>query len=224
LLAGNFVLFWVGAKEGVKTSFAPNRNGSSGDHVMAKSRLPCPTLLRQLLRYEPETGALFWKPRSPDLFDQTCRYPAQRIANRWNSQFAGKPALACINDKGYPHGHLLRVIVTAHRVIWAMQTGAWPTMQLDHINGVRHDNRIENLREVTLSENMRNAAIPSNNKSGCIGVWWMTSHKSWRASIGVDRKIVWLGNYKNLEDAIAARRAAEITYGYHSNHGRPARQ
>lgn len=105
-----------------------------------------------------------------------------------------------------------------HQAVWALLRGYWPT-EIDHINGNPQDNKIENLREVDRSTNLRNAKKRSNNISGVTGVCWDTRTKKWRASIRTtyDKS---LGYYNDFEDAVAARRIAETQYGYHENHGR----
>jgi hypothetical protein len=82
------------------------------------------------------------------------------------------------------------------------------------------DNRLENLRAVSSGENLRNQKIYKNNTSGTIGVSFHKSYKSYRASITINGKTKHLGLFKNKEEAIAARAAANIKYNFHENHGR----
>jgi hypothetical protein len=98
--------------------------------------------------------------------------------------------------------------------------GSFPPDQIDHINGVRYDNRIINLRAVTNTENCRNRALGNRNKSGHIGIFYNKKTNRWLARIGGTDKRVHLGCFENKEDAIEARRIAEINYNYHPNHGR----
>jgi len=107
-------------------------------------------------------------------------------------------------------------------VIWAIVHGEWPEWQIDHINGVRRDTRLCNLRSVSASENSRNCALSTRNKSGSIGVCWDAHHNKWHASIKVDGRQVALGRFSEFENAVSARKAAEAKYGYHVNHGRPS--
>lgn len=186
---------------------------------MADKALPCPTLLRQLLRYDPETGKLFWKRRSPALFkDSPTRTAAHKCAN-WNAAYDGKEAFTA-KSHGYPTGAINNQLIKAHRVIWAITHGAWPKGQIDHINGVRWDNRIANLRDVSLTENLRNMPLQKNNTSGVVGVLWYKQTSRWQAQISHEGKSIHLGFYRGIEEASAARRAAEIVLGYHKNHGR----
>lgn len=92
--------------------------------------------------------------------------------------------------------------------------------QVDHINHVRNDNRIGNLRNVSPTENGRNKDLCSDNKSGVNGVSWHKRDKRWRAHIVIARKQIHLGNFINKEDAIAARFAADKEIGFHPNHGK----
>lgn len=110
--------------------------------------------------------------------------------------------------------------VLAHRVIWKMVTGKDPVNEIDHINGNPFDNRWENLRDVSTKDNCRNRKRPSNNTSGCTGVYWLKKIKKWQARITINDKTKSLGNYSNKHDAIAVRKAAEKTLGFHENHDR----
>jgi len=135
---------------------------------MAKKSLLSPDLLRQLLRYEPDTGVLFWRPRPPEMFsDDNC--PADLAARRWNSKCSGKVAGSLNVVLGYRQLSIFGVRLYCHRVIWAMVYEVWPD-NIDHINGNRADNRIVNMRDVTRLENRHNSAKGMKNKSGVIGV------------------------------------------------------
>lgn len=182
---------------------------------------PSPEILRRILDYNAETGVFTWLPRTADLFDNAGR-PAFHKAALWNSQFAGTQALKYPATNGYLTGTIMMGMHRAHRVAWAIHYGEWPDRDIDHINGNRKDNRICNLRLVTRSENMRNARIPSHNKSGCIGVCWNKGQRSWRAVIVVNKRQIHVGSFQTKEAAISARKVAEIKYGFHVNHGRAA--
>lgn len=184
---------------------------------MPKS-LPSPELLRKLLRYEPDTGKLFWRERTPDMFVSECR-DAQNSCSAWNSKFSNKEAFTSI-CRGYKSGAIFGKNYRAHRVIWAIFYGKWPKGQIDHINGLRSDNRIENLRDVTNEENHKNMKIRSDNSSGVMGVFFYKSRKKWEAYIKADGRKKHLGYFASIDEAIDARRDAEKEYGYHENHGR----
>lgn len=108
----------------------------------------------------------------------------------------------------------------AHRIAWHLFHGKWPEGSLDHINGDKDDNRLVNLREACTREQSRNKPMPSNNKSGVVGVFRDKPTGRWRACIGVDGDTVYLGLFDDLSLAIEARSAAEKKYGFHANHGR----
>ena len=176
--------------------------------------LPSPELLRKLLRYEPETGKLYWRVRTKEVCDD------DRSRKTFNSQFSGREAMSNVTHHGYARGTLFSKSHTAHRVAWAIYYGEWPPEQIDHINGNRLDNRIANLRSVNDSENRKNMAIRSDNTTGVLGVHWYKSKNLWHAQIQVNEKKVHLGYFERLEDAAKARRDAEAQYGFHVNHGR----
>lgn len=183
---------------------------------MKKKSIPIETL-RALLICDPAQGKLFWKHRPLEYFAEV-KNPGHQCA-AWNTRYAGKEAFTT-GSHGYRQGSIFSSLYFAHRVIWAMTTGAWPLDQIDHVNGVKDDNRIENLRAVTCTENMRNAAMPRNNTTGVMGVVWNKRDKKWQAQIMVGGKQIYLGLFDDLEEAAAARAAAEIEFGYHENHGR----
>lgn len=93
---------------------------------------------------------------------------------------------------------------------------------IDHINGNTQDNRLINLREVSHSENVKNARRRNDNTSGVSGVHWEKRRNKWRAYIKVANRRKYLGYFENFTDAVAARRAAEKLYNFHPNHGRAA--
>lgn len=185
---------------------------------MTAKNLPSPELLRKLLRYEPDTGKLYWRERTPDMFVDGKR-SAEWCCKSWNIRFSGKEAFTAFRN-GYLYGSIFCRSYSAHRVIWAIYFGEWPLDDIDHINGGRSDNRIKNLRSVARSENMKNKKLPLNNTSGVMGVFWANLEKRWYAQITCDGKLKHLGKFLNKDDAIAARKAAEVKYGFHANHGR----
>jgi hypothetical protein len=145
-------------------------------------------------------GLLFWKFYSPG---RKINKPAGNIDSVLHYRRIQ------INKKRY----------SAYRIIWVMFNGIIPkNMEIDHINHIRSDDRIENLRLVTKSENHRNLSRSKNNKSGCTGV---NKHNgSWRSVISFNGKTIYLGSFKRLDRAIAVRKEAEKIYDYHENHGK----
>lgn len=112
-------------------------------------------------------------------------------------------------------GHCDGRLLLAHRVAWAIYHGAWPDRIVDHINHDKLDNRIQNLRLVTNSESARNKPLSPRNKSGVAGVQRVGNR--WVVTISTTQ----LGSFRSFDDAVAARRAAEVEMGFHPNHGRP---
>ena len=178
-------------------------------------------LLHKLLRCDPVTGKLFWRERPVDMFSDGGK-GREANCNSWNAKYEGQEALAVETEYGYYRGTILGSSYNAHRVAWALTHNAWPSDKIDHINGVRNDNRLENMRVVISSDNNKNACIPSDNKSGVIGVCWVKAVKKWKSYISDSGKQKTIGFYLDKGDAISARKAAEIKHGYHPNHGRLA--
>ena len=157
--------------------------------------------LKDLLSYDPETGIFTWlKPTNCSI----------RVGASFGSA----------HHTGYITAHLDHKHYATHRLAWLYVHGEWPEF-IDHINHVRNDNRIVNLRNVTKIENGRNQKLRSTNKSGVMGVYWDKGASKWRAVITHNNKKVHLGWFKDLDDAATARKLAEIRYDYHENHGKP---
>jgi hypothetical protein len=182
--------------------------------------LPAPRVLRQILSYDAETGRLVWKRRSLEFF-YNGNNRAERTCRSWNTRYEGKEAFTCVCN-GYKTGAVFGKALTAHRVIWAIVKDHWPTGEIDHVNGNRSDNRIENLRCVSFIENQRNRAIPKNNTSGSCGVYWDKSRDKWKAAIYVNGRAVNLGRFNTFDEAVFVRKSAEKNNSYHKNHGRKA--
>jgi hypothetical protein len=172
--------------------------------------LPSIDYLRKRLRYEPETGKLFWLDH-------------EGMPPMWRSRWAGKEAFTT-KDKGYHVGGVDTLGLMAHRVAWAIYHGEWPSDQIDHINGITYDNRIINLRVVTTTENARNANMKSNNTSGITGVTWDNGKRRWKAQIMVNGRCVNLGRFKTIEEAAAVRKEAATKYGFTERHGTKAEE
>jgi hypothetical protein len=182
--------------------------------------LPTISFLRSLLRYDPDTGKLFWRERTPDMFSGNGNGGSVTSCRIWNTRFANKEALACDSGHGYLVGVIQGSPFYAHRVAWAIHYGAWPKREIDHINGDRSDNRIKNLRDVSRSLNGKNVKMYTRNTSGHTGVSWDQVNKKWRVQIVIDGKDRCLGRFESVEDAIAVRKAAEVKHGYTERHGK----
>lgn len=176
---------------------------------MGEVRRIAPEVLRELLDYDPETGVLTWRWR--DQAWSSCL----REHMRWNATWAGKEA-GRINIYGYRLVKVLGQQKRAHCVIWAMVHDSWipDGYFVDHINGDRADNRLENLRKATRSENGYNRAKGRNNTSGVKGVNYYPPNGKWCARLGFEGRKIHLGYFDALGDAAEAyRKAAEALYG-----------
>lgn len=138
--------------------------------------------VRELLDYDPETGLLTWRcQRGP------------RIAGDHAGGICPLGYIQIMVD-----GHNYR----AHRLAWLLTHGTWPTKFIDHLNGIRDDNRLENLRDAPRfinQQNMRSAR--SDNSTGVLGVSWDSRAKNFRAQIRVSGKHTYIGGYSTPEEA-----------------------
>lgn len=170
--------------------------------------------LSNLIKLDFSTGDLFWLPRDLGGF------ASEAHGRMWNTRFAGEPALASVRVDGYLEGFVNRRKVLAHRVVFCLAYGEWPTEPIDHINGARADNRPKNLRMVSVAENNRNRAISVNSQSGVMGVFWNAAKQAYDAEITKNGVKFRLGRFPKFEDAVLARRDAERALGFVSTHGR----
>lgn len=142
--------------------------------------------LKSLVHYEPKTG----------VFTRlTCR----------RGDKVGKQAGFISSYSGYVMVSLNNKIYRAHRLAWLYIYGRWPTEFIDHINRVRHDNRIENLRECNKSQNMCNMDTPKHNTTGVKGVYWYKAYKKWVVNVKHNKKMHFIGYFSDFN---AAKNAA----------------
>ena len=183
-------------------------------------QIPTLKTLSKLFEYDSNTGKLYWKPRTPDMFDNRKNY-AERSCKTWNTKWAGKEAFTAKDAGGYHQGAIFGILYLTHRTIWALHHEKLPDLSLDidHINGVKTDNRINNLRLVTREINLQNSSMRCNNTSGFNGVSWLKSNKKWHSQIKADGKRIHLGLFASKKNAIAARMKANIKYGFSERHG-----
>lgn len=140
--------------------------------------------VREYLIYDPDTGMLIHRVRP-------------------GRMRKGQPATRRDNY-GYLNVSIDGRSYKAHRIAWLYVHGRWPTEQLDHINGVRDDNRIENLREAGYQENGQNRAVQRNSTSGHHGVCWIAAKGRWRAQIARAGKRYHLGYFDTAIEASQA--------------------
>jgi hypothetical protein len=160
--------------------------------------------LLRIISYDPVLGDLRWRAR--DDRDHS-----------WNMRFADEIA-GSDQANGYHYVNFNGKLRLAHRIAWFYMTGDWPVGQIDHINGIRSDNRWLNLRVVTQTQNSANQGLRSTNSSGVKGVSWSKAKNLWLATIVVNGKSIFLGYHKTLDEAASARAAANEKY--HGEHNR----
>jgi len=124
-----------------------------------------------------------------------------------------------VNGNGYHNIYIDGRNHRAHRLAFMYILGHVPEY-IDHINQDKLDNRWINLRPTTKSQNARNAKKYDTNTSGHVGIIWQPRYQKWLAQMVVDYKQLYLGRFNDINDAIAARKAAEIKYGFSSLHGK----
>ena len=152
--------------------------------------------LVRLLKYEPSSGHFFWnvdRPGGIKAGSQTGR----------------------IDSRGYLQVCVLNRRYGAHRLAWFWQHGEWPPEEIDHINGVRTDNRIENIRCASRVENQRNKRLTRVASTGVVGVR-RHSGGNWQVTAGP----VYIGLFHDFDVAVSARNRAVREMGFHANHGK----
>jgi hypothetical protein len=138
--------------------------------------------LTESLSYNPATGIFTWSSPRPKIQ-------------------VGQPAGHLKKNKGYVYIEFNGKAYSAHRLAWLYVNGVWPEKQIDHVNGIRSDNRIENLREATNGQNRANTRTSS--KHGYKGVSykkWL-KEKPWAAQITFNKKVIYLGCFATAEEA-----------------------
>ena len=160
---------------------------------MNPTPLPTQAEICAMLDYNPDTGVFIWKVSR-------------------SSVKAGSVA-GTIDGDGYRMIGFVRRRLGSHRIAWVISTGAWPIDQVDHINGIRDDNRIVNLREATDHQNQQNRRrAQRNSKSGFLGVCFHKDVGKWQAQIKIDGKNKYLGLYATPELAHSAYLVAKAVF------------
>ena len=160
---------------------------------------PLPPLeeLKEHFDYNPDTGIIIWKKTTK---------PHMKVgaeAGSLNVRPKTSYRLIQLNHSKYK----------AHRLAYYMYHGIDPAeKQIDHIDGNGLNNKINNLRLATHSDNGKNRNLNKNNTSGVTGVIWGKQRGRWRAQIKLNGKFKFLGHYSNIQDAIQARKEGEKKY------------
>ena len=162
-----------------------------------------PDDMQNLMTYNPKTGLFAWKARDPEL---------GAAIKKWNGRWAGKPALTADDGTGYLRGSILERNIRAHRAAFAIFYGRWPVGEIDHIDRNPTNNRIENLRECSREQNVRNRASASGSTSRFSGVSFNRKSGRWTATIRCNGKTTVIGHFASEQQAIAARLSAAPEY------------
>lgn len=139
--------------------------------------------LKEVLSYDPDTGLFTWR------VSLNARGPVGAIAGT-------------LRPDGYVKIQIDGIPMMAHRLAWIFVHGYLPHVELDHINRVRRDNRLVNLRLATSKQNKENQATRVTNTSGHKGVHWDKSRGKWLAFVVHNRKFKNLGRYDDLNEAV----------------------
>ena len=170
------------------------------DKIMPKQILTQPEL-KSLLHYNPDTGIFVRLTKSAFCVNV--------------GDIAGG-----LSVKGYTVIKVNNRQYRAQRLAFLYMTGSFPKLTVDHINGIKTDNRWNNLRDVSNQENNRNRKLSTTNNSGCVGVLWYKPNNKWVSYIYMNSKRIHLGYFSSFFNAVAARKSADIKYSFHKNHGR----
>jgi hypothetical protein len=155
--------------------------------------------LKEYLNYDPGTGLFTW-----------IKSPRRNVKAGAKANY--------VDNKGYVRVAIKNAAYSGHRLAWFYMYGEWPS-PLDHIDHVKTNNRIANLREADHSENQKNISMPIDNTSGCVGVTWAKRANKWQAQIKSNGKYLYLGQHSDINAAILTRKVVEFAYGFHPNHG-----
>ncbi|MEK6294411.1 MAG: HNH endonuclease [Paraburkholderia tropica] len=157
--------------------------------------------LRALLTYDAETGIFRWRERRNHLT------PKGSVAGT-------------VNSKGYVMIGVARRLYQAHRLAWLYVTGEWPKDLIDHINTIRTDNRFENLREASKTENNRNRSAGIAGRKGLKGATFRKKEGAWYSGIWSAGKRIHLGTFSSEQEAHEAYcKAADEMHGEFANFG-----
>lgn len=141
-------------------------------------------IVKELFDYSPDTGLLTWRVGGSP------RKIGKVVGGRLDVHGY---RVCCVNYRAYKQ----------HRVVWLWWYGKWPVDQIDHVNGDRSDNRIANLRQATNALNAQNKRTcqTNNTTTGLLGACLDRKAGKYKASIGTERKQVWLGYFDTKEEA-----------------------
>ncbi len=157
-------------------------------------------IVRELLDCDSKTGLLTWRERDVKWFKDG-KQSAQHSCNNWNSKNAGKRASRFHKSSGYFSVRIFDKKYKAHRIIWLWHYGEWPEHHIDHLDGDRANNCIDNLADKTHSENHKNRKKNSRNTSGYPGVGYNKKVGKWEIHFYVNGRLANFGPFSTAEEA-----------------------
>ena len=162
-------------------------------------------LLKSMFHYSPTTGEF------------TRTHKVSKTGTLVKCSFIS----SSLGSAGYLRVSVNRKSYLVHRLVFLYMTGQFPTDNVDHVNGVRTDNRWSNLRTVDQRNNSMNTTLSVRNMTGTTGVFWDSVRERYMANIMVNGKTIFLGRFTDKCDAVTARLSANTEYKFHANHGKP---
>ena len=164
-------------------------------------KLPSKEILHELFDYDSDTGNLIRKVTT----SHNAKAGSVAGTNKWN---------------GYRDINVQNTLYKQHRLVYVWHHGDIPDgYEIDHLDNNRSNNKIENLKAIPHKDNHRKMLQRRDNKSGVTGVRWSEAKKRWVVDLQVNYQVVYIGVFKNKDDAIEARRQANIKYGFAETHG-----
>ena len=171
--------------------------------ILQESRIP-KEIFKEKLVYNKETGVFTWIGKARN---------SGRVAGQVVKRGRQSYILLGIGYKSKVYK------VAAHRVAWMFTTGDWPSGEIDHLDGNGLNNSINNLRDVSRSENNKNRRLQSNNTTGIHGVSFRPKYNSWRVYSFAEKKQTHLGVYFDFFEACCVRKRYELENGFTARHG-----
>ena len=156
--------------------------------VAARTDNATPERVREAFDYDPSTG----------IVTRRITLGPRAMAGSVVGTFEGKYLQVILDHKTY----------MLHRLIWCWMTGRWVAGQIDHVDRDALNNKWDNLREATASQQMGNTDLRPNNTSGFRGVAWAPNNNKWRAAIGRNGKLTYLCYFDDIEEAAAVAASA----------------
>lgn len=181
-----------------------------------RKRYPSKEEIEDVLEYNSCLGILVWKirPESHFINGTACK--------KWNTRYSGRPAGSVSGTDGYLYIRINKNRYLSHRLVMILALGDRfdHDLEVDHKNGERLVNKVENLRLVTIGENRKNSQLSSKNTSGHVGVHFCRRSKRWIAKVQVNGRHIHIGAFVEKASAALAAETARQMYGFSDTHGR----